>query len=444
MWNRISSAWIVTAWLATGAMAQTAPEPGQALPAAGASRLTISLQDALERARVNSPQFQSANIGALLAREDHVQAKAALLPTLNYVSQYIYTEGNGTPTATFIANNGVHEYLSQAQVHGDLFAPGKIADYKRAVAAEAMARAKAEIAARGLVVTVVESYYGLVAAERKLQYAQQSLREAQQFFDITQKQEQGGESAHSDVVKAQILLEQRQRDAQEADLAMEKSRVGLAVLVFPDFEQDFDVVDDLQNQVNLPPFPEVQILAAKNNPDIRAAQAAVDQEKWGVSSARSGYLPSLSFDYFFGIDANQFAIDNPQGERNLGSVVQAQVTIPVWNWGATRSKVRQAQLRLQQAKLELSVTQRQLLANLNAFFQEAQTAGSQVSSLSHSADLAAESLRLTLLRYTAGEVTVLEVVDAQTTLAQARNAFADGLVRYRLALSDLQTLTGSF
>lgn len=444
MRNRIFSALFAASWVGAAAMAQTASEHGQAPAAPGASRLTISLQDALERARINSPQFQSANIGALLAHEDRVQAKAALLPTLNYVNQYIYTEGNGTPTATFIANNGVHEYLSQAQVHGDVFAPGKRADYKRAVAAEAMARAKAEIASRGLVVTVVDSYYGLVAAERKLQYAQQSLREAQQFLDITQKQEQGGESAHSDVVKAQILLEQRQRDAQEADLAVEKSRVGLAVLVFPDFQKDFDVVDDLQNEVNLPPFPEVQTLAAKNNPDVRAALAAVEQEKWGVSSARSGYLPSLSFDYFFGIDANQFAIYNPQGARNLGSVVQAQLTIPVWNWGTTRSKLRQAQLHLQQARLELSVIQRELLANLNSFFQEAQIAGSQVSSLRHSADLAAESLRLTLLRYTAGEVTVLEVVDAQTTLAQARNAYADGLVRYRLALSDLQTLTGSF
>ena len=231
-----------------------------AQPATDAARLTISLQDALERARANSPQFQSANISALLAHEDRVQSKAALLPSLNYFNQYIYTEGNGTPSGIFVANDGVHIYNSQAQVHGDIYAPGKRADYRRAIAAEAMARAKAEVAARGLVVTVVQSYYGLVAATRKLQYAQQSLREAQQFFDITQKQERGGESAHSDVVKAQIQLEQRQRDAQEADLAVEKSRVGLAVLLFPDFHQDFDVVDDLQSELKLPPFPEIQAL----------------------------------------------------------------------------------------------------------------------------------------------------------------------------------------
>ncbi len=48
------------------------------------------------------------------------------------------------------------------------------------------------------------------------------------------------------------------------------------------------------------------------------------------------------------------------------------------------------------------------------------------------------------MRYQAGECTALEVVDAQTTLAEARNAYDDGLVRYRVALANLQTLTGAF
>ena len=427
-------------WSATG----EALPPQNATQQPGATTLLINLQDALARAKANSQQFQTANISAQLAHEDRVQGTAGLLPSLNYFNQYIYTQGNGTPPGIFVANDGVHVYNSQALVHGDIYAPGKWADRRRLIAAEAVARARADIAARGLVVTVVQSFYGLLAAQHKDSNARQSLREAQQFFDITQKQEQGGEAAHSDVVKAQIQLEQRQRDAQEAQLTAEKSQVGLAVLIFPDYRKDFSVVDDLDSKTGLPPFSEVQDLAGKNNPDIRAAQAAVQQEKYEVSVARSGFLPSLSFDYFYGIDANQFAVYNHHHLDNLGSVAQAQLTIPVWNWGATRSRLKQAELHLQQAHLDLSLTQRQLLANLDAFYREAEVAGSQLPSLAHTVELAAESLKLTLLRYTAGEVTVLEVVDAQTTLAQARNAHADGLVRYRVALADLQTLTGSF
>ena len=60
------------------------------------------------------------------------------------------------------------------------------------------------------------------------------------------------------------------------------------------------------------------------------------------------------------------------------------------------------------------------------------------------ADLATESLRLTNLRYQAGDSTVLEVVDAQNTLIEARNAYDEAQVRLRLALSSLQSLTGGF
>jgi outer membrane protein TolC len=413
---------------------------GQA-PAGG---LTLTLEDALGRARKVAQQYQSAVITAELAHEDRVQAKAALLPTLNWFNQYIYTQGNGTPSGVFVPNDGVHIYANYALVHGDVIAPGKRADYQRAIAAEAAARAKADIAVRGLTVTVVQNYYTLLAAQRKYAHAQQSLQEARQFEEITRKLEAGGEAAHSDVVKAQIQLAQRERDAQDAQLAIERSRIGFGVMLFADYTQRFSVEDNLATAPALPVRAHVDELARRNNPDIRAAQATLTQEEYEVRSAKAAYLPSLTFDYFYGIDANQYAIWNREHQRNLGSVAQGTLNIPVWNWGATRSKVRQGELRLRQARMDLSLAQRQLLANLDTFYLEAQAAGAQLESLKRSADLSAESLRLTLLRYEAGEVTVLEVVDAQSTLAQARNAYDDGLVRYRVGLASLQTLTGAF
>jgi outer membrane protein TolC len=92
----------------------------------------------------------------------------------------------------------------------------------------------------------------------------------------------------------------------------------------------------------------------------------------------------------------------------------------------------------------LSQTQRQLLSNLYALYNQAVVARAAVDNLQRVADMAAEGLRLTNLRYQAGESTALEVVDAQNTLVQARNAADDAVARYRVALADLQTLTGSF
>jgi len=196
--------------------------------------VTITLQDALQRARLNDPQYRSAATDLGVAREDRVQARAGLLPNLNYNNSFIYTQGAGAlpancaattvgcPATRFIANNGVHEYISQADVHQALSLTN-VADYRRSSAALAQARAKAEIAMRGLVVTVTQAYYGLVVAQRKYSTAQRAAAEAAHFLDISQKLESGGEVAHADVIKARIQSQQQQRELEEARLDMEKN-----------------------------------------------------------------------------------------------------------------------------------------------------------------------------------------------------------------------------
>jgi outer membrane protein TolC len=419
--------------LCWAARAQSPPSP-----------LTLTLPDALERAKTFGQQLLSADIAARLAREDAVQAKAALLPSLVWENGYVYTQANGTDTGVYVNNNGPHVYSNLANVHADVFSPAKRADYRLAIAAEAAARAKVDIAARGLSATVIQDFYGTAVAQRHYRNAQRSLQEARDFLDITQKQEAGGEAAHSDVIKAELTLAQRQRDVQEAQLAYDKARIGFAVFLFADFRQDFTVSDDLDNVTALPAFPAVARLATDNNPDLRAAQATIRQQAFGVQSARADRLPTLSVDYFFGINSNQYALHNAEGQNNLGSSVVASLNVPVWDWGALKSKVKQAELRLEQARTDLGFTQRQLLSNLNAYYLEANVAYNQMDSLKHSLDLSEQSLKLTLLRYQAGEVSVLEVVDAQSTLVSARNAYDDGLARYRVALAALQTLTGTF
>jgi len=408
--------------------------------------VVITLQDALRRARNLDPTYRTALTAADVAHEDHVQARAALLPSVTYNNQFLYTQGNGTPAARFIANNGVHEYISQGNPH-EVISAAQFADNSRTAAAEVAARANAEVAARGLVATVVKTYYAEVVAKRKYANAQLAADEAQRFFDLSQKLEQGGEVAHSDVIKAQLQANDAKRALREAELAMNSSHTELAVLVFPDFNQNYSTVDDLRLPPPLPPMQEVEQQAKTKNPQLYAAMQAVRAAGYEVRASQAAYLPTLTLDYFYGIDANHFAVNSPTPEgpiRNLGYSASATLNIPIWNWGATRSKVKQSELRREQAQVELSAAQRKLLGDLRTFYAEAEAAKIELDILQQSADLAAESVRLTNLRYRGGEATALEVVDAQNSLVAARNNYDDGEARYRLAIANLQTLTGVF
>jgi len=296
------------------------------------------------------------------------------------------------------------------------------------------------------VVTIVQNYYAISATRLKLETAKRLAEEGDHFLKVTQELEQGGEVAHSDVIKAELQARDRQRQLREAQLGYLNARLNLAVLIFPDFNDNFETAEDLHQPVPLPTLAEVQQRAARDNPDVRAALAAVQQAGHDVFGARAGYFPALSIDYFYGIDASHFAVNTAiRGDgkvSNLGSSIVATLNIPVWNWGTTQSRIKQAGLRREQSKRELSLAQRRLLAEIQSLYAEAETALNELEGLARSAQLAEESQKLITLRYRNGESTVLEVVDAQNTFALANSAYQDGAVRYRVALANLQTLTG--
>jgi outer membrane protein TolC len=431
---------------ATAAARQAAPPPNGEL-------LHLTFQQALDLARKNATQFQAAVVNAGVLHEDAKQARNSLLPTVAYDNSALYTQGTpgsiaavaGAPPVIFIANNAPHEYVSQANIH-EAIDMAALGNWRRASAAAAVARAQVEIAKRGLVVAVAQNYYKVGAAQHKLETAQLAAGEGDKFFQLTQKLEGGGEVAHADVIKAELQMRDRRRQLQEAQLALLNARLDLAVLIFPNFNDNFEIADDIHASAPLPSIEEIQQRGTKDNPDLRAALEAVRQSRYDVFGARAGYLPSLSFDYFYGIDAPRFATHTvlPAGERfsNLGYSWLATLNIPIWNWGTTQSKVKQAELRQAQAKREFSLAQRRLIAEIESLYAEASTALSELEDLKRSGELASESLRLVTLRYQNGEATVLEVVDAQTTFTFANSAYQDGALRYRVALASLQTLTG--
>jgi outer membrane protein TolC len=335
----------------------------------------------------------------------------------------------------------VREYASQAVVNETL-GLSSVAAVRLAQAQAAQAAAELEIARRGLVAAVASLFYGSLAADHKLAVAQRAEQEAADFTKLTGQREQARESAHADVVKAQLEGQARSRELQDAQVEAEKARLELGVLLFPDPRTAYTLSAPDQAPT-LATREDINAAAAKNNPEIRSALAALSASNAQVLAARAAYLPDIALNYTYGIDAPQFAKNGPDGVRNLGYSAMVTVDIPVWDWLNTERRVKQSEIRRQSAQVVLSATQRQLIAKLDEAYSETAAARDQLASLDLSVSTAAESLRLTKLAYTGGEAKVLEVVDAQNAYITAENAREDGRVRYQAALANLQTLTGT-
>jgi outer membrane protein TolC len=424
---------------------------GQGLVPANQARVVVTLEDAIHRAQQNEPAFAGARGDQQSAAIDRYLTKSALLPSVVYHNQALYTQPNGQknqggqtgnqPAPIFIADNAVREYASQASIN-ETVGLKQFADVRVASAAAARAAAELEVARRGLVAAVVNLYYTVSNADRKQTVLTEALNEAQSFTDLTQKRETAREAAHADVVKADLERQQRQRDLTDARVTAEKARLELAVLLFPDPRTPYATVA-APGKRPLPTREEVNSAAAANNPEVRSALAGLQQSDAEVLGAKAAYLPDLALNFTYGIDAPQFAKYGPDGVRNLGYSISGTLDIPVWDWFSTQKRVKQSEIHRDVARVSLTAAQRRLIADLDEAYSEANAANEELDLLDQSVRTAAESLRLTRLRYSAGEATVLEVVDAQNAYTAAESAQADGALRYQNARAGLQILTGT-
>jgi outer membrane protein TolC len=435
--------------------------PGQAVnvtpssdsgTSAVAQTVAITLEEAIHRAEANQPEFAAAVAQSKTSSLDRSIARNGLLPSVVYHNQALYTQANGLqnqagqgvtaqPAPRFIANNAVREYASQGSINETLGLAG-VAGLRRADAAQVQAAAELEVSRRGLVAAVTGLFYGSLAADHKLTVAERAHHEAVEFTKLTSEREEAREAAHADVVKAQLEEQQRERDLSDAQVNAEKARLELGVVLFPDPRTAFT----LQAADAVPPLAsrqDVEQAAAKNNPELKSALAALSVSNADVLAARAAYLPDLGLNVTYGVDAPQLAVNGPDGVHNLGYSASVTLDIPVWDWLSTEHRVKQSEIRRSATQVALSATQSQLIARIQEAYSEAAAARDQLASLDASVNTAGESLRLTKLRYSGGEATVLEVVDAQSAYVAAQNAREDGRVRYETALADLQTLTGT-
>ena len=245
--------------------------------------VTITLADALQRAQRNDAQFLSALSDQRSALEDRLQARNARLPQFSARSEYLGTQGTESlPTDDLLPKTACMSTGSGPCCIRSISANTLMGiDYKRSAAAEAIATAKAEIARRGLTVTVTKTFYALVVAQRKYATAQQALDQTRRFFQLTQDTEGAGQAAHSDVIKARFNTGSRRLPLRKP-LWQWRLRDSISPFSFSrHWMKTFTAVDDLNAPRPLPTFGEAQQLAGQMNPDIGVAMRNTSTGKPG-------------------------------------------------------------------------------------------------------------------------------------------------------------------
>ena len=399
----------------------------------------MSLTTAMSTAMQQVSTLRQAEIDQQIAEEDLRQARAALLPRVRDSFTITYnSRSRGTPDPSFIAANAVHEYQNLLGVTGD-FNLGLVAAVRRSRALLDAARAGTEIARRALVRGVNEAYYGAALATAKRIAAEQSLAAAEEFERVTDLNYRAGEVPEVDAIRARLQTAARRDELAQAKSAEVIANASLGTLLG----------SGITNAPSIEPLPqainpqEIQTLTAANvtrRPEFTQLDAQVRAAEADVGVSRGEFLPRITYSVDTGFDSTSLQPDVVREHR--GILATANVDIPIFDWGASFSRIRQAKLRERGARLQRDLTMRDLYLQYATARQEALTAAERVANARRAVADAERNANISISRYRAGEAPILEATDALTQLATQRLTLQQALFDYQTARARLLEAVG--
>jgi outer membrane protein len=418
---------------AASAIAQAPPSaPQQPAP-------PMSLSTALSTAMQQVSTLRQAEIDQQIAEEDLRQARAAFLPRVRDSFTITYnSRSRGTPDPSFIAQNAVHEYQNLLGVAGDLNF-GLVAAVRRSRALLEAARAGTDIARRALVRGVNDAYYGAALATAKRSSAEQSLAAAEEFERVTDLNYRAGEVPEVDAIRARLQTAARRDDLAQARQAEVIANAALGTLLG----------SGIANAPSIEPLPqtidsrEIETLTAANvvrRPEFIQLDAQVRAAQADIGVSRGGLLPRITYSLDTGFDSSSLTPGILSQHR--GILATANVDIPIFDWGASFSRIRQANLRARGARIQRDLTIRDLYLQFATARQGAMTAAERVDNAKRAVADAQRSVDISIARYRAGEAPILEATDALTTLATQRLALQQALFDYQSAHAHLLEAVG--
>jgi outer membrane protein TolC len=405
----------------------------------------ISLASATSTALQQASAYRQAQIDEQIAAEDLRQAKAGLLPrardsfSVTYNSPAHRPQGGIDPAEpSFIANDAIHEYQNLLGVTGDL-SLGVVSAISRARALLRAAHAGTEVARRAFVRGVGDAYYAAALATAKRHAADESLGAAEEFERVTELNFRAGEVPEVDAIRARLLTAQRRDDLAQAqrDEVIANASLGTLLGYGPAREPSIDV---LPQTIDASDLSAITADGISRGPEFVQLEAQVAAARADAGVARSDLLPRFTYSVDKGFDATSLSREEIRLHR--GTLATANVDVPIFDWGATFSKIRQANLRAKSAELQRQIAIRDLYLQFATARQEATTAAERVQNARRAVADAERNVSISIARYRAGEAPITEATDAQTTLAAQRLALQQALYDYQIARAHLREAAG--
>ena len=376
------------------------------------------LREALAQAYVSNPTLEAARANQRATDEGVAIQRAQGLPSVNVTATHIeFIQQSANAFTAPERNLGINaQMLVPVYSGGAVRNAIRAADQRVEAGAADLRNTESTIFSQ-----VVAAYMDVLRTEALARLAANNVAVLRTNLDATSDRFQIGDLTITDVAQSRSRLAVAEGDLQQAEAALIAARETYIRLVG-------SAPGELAPPPPLPGLPETVgdaiVSALENNPNLIAAKERAQAAGYDTEVAGAGRLPTVGVfvngDYsdFFGTLGGPIAANFAQSEKTANAGVR--VTIPIFQGGLPAARQRQAGARETAALEDVIAAERQVIAETRATYSNWQAANGVIKSAQAAVEAAELSLEGVRAENSIGNRTILDVLNAEQELVNAR------------------------
>jgi outer membrane protein len=371
---------------------------------------TFSLRECTSIGLKQNPLTEISLQNLKAAQEKVGEAWGGYYPSFKLASFYTFTEQNEMMLI------GPNAYDTRFFLRQTLFDAGATSDLVRSVRHNITAQDyEVKKTAFDIVLSVKNTFYDVLKKRDLLEVSRNALRTAEKHLEQSKELYKEGLAPRSDVIKSDVQVSSARLDVVKAENALLSGKASLATAMGQPVTTNFDVADEDAGLIPfLPSFKDVLMLAYDQRPEIKGSRARIESAKANIDQAKSGLYPNLSLDASYGWQQGEFSPSDKKWSVGL------TVGIPIFEQLTAKSKVNQAAANLAGLKATETQTIRNIELDVQQSWLSLKEAMERLDVTKKTLEQAEEDMRVSEGRYKEGLGNILEVIDAQTALTQAK------------------------
>ncbi len=415
----------------------------------GGSKI-FSLIDCIEIALKNNPEIGIAREGLKMSESGLLVSYGGLLPrfSLSFATGHRYYgpssvqyDAQGRPVQQQGFDYGDYSFSLSSDI--TLFdGGGNINRIRSSINSRNASREELKYRKYIITAMVIRSYYNLVRNQMLLTVQEEAVEQAEKSLEKTEALLEVGSATRADVLKARVRHSNTRLNVITARNAVLIAEEELSALLNMRKSREVRVDTSLTIELIEPdPVAEIQY-AMQNRSDLKSLSFSIKSAKQSVSAAKSGWIPSLgaSFGYYWNDRdmADNLNFFEEEYMWNVTGYMRWNIFdgfLTSNNVNNARANYRITEYNMEKAKLDAVKEIKQLILSINE-------ARERISVATETVEQAMEDLRVAEERYRVGAGTMLEAIDAEVALTQAKADVIDAKCDYLISSADLYRATG--